>query len=252
MLLWEAHKDLALSIGDAVNIVLSTPPVSTDIPDGVRYPKLLRDSYLYRAVLEIYRRILKQVTVYPRLQAVQILERLFPNMTLQVEVNPVTSITRDATITYEIDTDFLVNTNNPLALFIYSIDFEKDNGTGTYPIPFKESSINARGLINARNVQRADTFAEFTNQGRNIYIYDKLGEIDADNDKIFIRYLPYPFRFDSTIDSPNLRIDIEEVHVPVMLGLAQLYALTDSQEIQSNEQFLAMQLMEQPLMPQGQ
>ena len=55
----EIHEQLSSSLGDIVYCN------NTNIPDGARYTKALRDSYLQRSILETYRRIISQAIGYP-------------------------------------------------------------------------------------------------------------------------------------------------------------------------------------------
>lgn len=75
MKLWQAHLALAQSLGDPI-----TPTGSpTSIPDGVRYSKKLRDSYLYRAMMKTLSSILTQIASLPKHQQDLVLRKVLPN-----------------------------------------------------------------------------------------------------------------------------------------------------------------------------
>ena len=78
MRIWEIHRDLSLAIGDG--ITPKTINGVTVIPDGQRFKRPLRASYLYRAALAIYGRVYKQLIGQPREVYVAILERYFPHV----------------------------------------------------------------------------------------------------------------------------------------------------------------------------
>ena len=74
MLVWQAHMALAQSLGDPITPT-GSPVV---IPNGVRYSKALRDSYLYRAMLKVLANIVKQTAALPKSTQDEVLSRILP------------------------------------------------------------------------------------------------------------------------------------------------------------------------------
>lgn len=230
MLVWEAHKTLSEAIGDSCSVN------DQQIPDGVRFSKTLRDSYLYRAMLEIMRQELVKVTGQPRKTVVPYLTRQFPNMTRDIRLeNPNKT---------DVITTFFLNEHLVRDIFyIYEIVVfeDPDNFNRNYPVPVK-TSIEAKAKINSRNCWEPDTFAEMSDlieKQPYIRIWDRKMEI-PDSAVYSLFYLGYPLN----PGSQNMidRIDFEEAHMPRVITLASLFAYTDSQDIVNIDRYLPMSM----------
>lgn len=231
MLIWEAHRALANSIGDTCNITI------TNVPDGVRFSKSLRDSYLYRAMLKVYNEAMTFVSGMPHAQASMILERLFPNM-----------------CTWQ--THYLIGEGTPElggghpqyrnSAVIEAVQFilsarTKNRSDLTVPIPVK-SGIEARALTNDRNIQKADSFVEIFYNPVNSYheflIWSPKFELQGDFAEFKI--LPYP-RHPDTL-APGDRLDMEDGFGNKVISIATVFALIDSQDIENTDRYLVPEL----------
>lgn len=220
MYVWEAHKELALSIGDPINANQSV------IPDGVRYTKLLRDSYLYRSMLSIYNSVLKEVASLPKKFVSFVLNNLFPMTVLEESYEPSSFTSR---YLQDHGEHWLVLQDIQLC---YILSARIYVGTrGIFPLPIKDP-IEANGLLNTRNIQKPDSFFVFFGDVTNtrLYIYDFDGFM-PEASEIHIKALRYPIHPRNQFPSDILTI--EPHYIPKVLALSTIYAQADSQEVDS-------------------
>ena len=231
MRIWQAHKNLALAIGDEVSFLgsdgelatLTNVPVS--IPDGARFPRALRDSHIYRAMLKIYNDIFLSMASVPKNVSDAIIEKTFINTLL--EENAKMSC-------YFGYTDIVLNRK---PMYIVSVSLRSIDPPFTFlPLPMKYG-IEIGALLNARSVHRADAFC-FFNFPNSLRMFDQSLTIDDLTYTVHVRYLPYPREIDvqdgtNSNYNWNEDIDIEEAFIPMMLSYAKIYALQESQDIES-------------------
>jgi len=231
MLIWEAHNALALSLGDSIAIVPNVIS-TTALPDGVRYSKSLRDSYLYRAMLEIYRQTLAGVVSVPKQLKGGILQGIFPN---QVLTDTVSAVNQTLDLR---PMKFLERK----PLYVFSVEIEDTENGLFYPLPVK-STYEAIALRNDRSDQKHDAFCVFRQETGSdgemrMDYYDK-ASLTVD---IKIMYLGYP-RNPASL-TPVEALDMEESFISKVIALATLYGFSDSQDIPDFQQFLGLQLQQ--------
>jgi len=244
MTIWEAHRTLALAIGDAVPFLdvngdeatkLSPP---TSIPDGARILRYMRDNCLYRAILKVYHEILMSIAALDKETASRILEQIMPNRIFTI--NFVGSFSNGTMIRT------LDELGNKL---MYIVNIYTNNANGKkYPIPLRYG-IDINGMINSRNVQGFDAFCTHyaiykdDTEVSCLMFFDDKDEIDGN--EIYVRLLEYPRNPADAISLTdpdynwNMDLDIEETFVPKVLNYAKLYVMQESQDIDA---FAALQM----------
>jgi len=220
---YEAHLWLASSLGDSIIV----DDINGIIPDGVRYSKDLRDSYLYRAMLDIYKKAIERTVILSKQIASQVIYYTFPNMIKELLTNPLQG------------NNLNLDIFDYKPLYIISIEATDLNDDSTYPIPVRDHYKGVY-LKNSRNVQNHDAFCTL------VSLDDKtlLNYYDALNltCELTINYIPYP---KPPVDwETNMDMEFEEKHVPAMLAKAASYGLADSQDIQNQETFLRLTMEE--------
>lgn len=230
MTVWEAHRDLSLSLGDDVGAT------STFIPDGVRYTKLLRDSYLYRAMLETMKQLVSPFVMAPKPTLTNAISRMLPYL-IVVESDVIYS---NGVIWNGLQS-FTYNANKDVFLYLNAV---YRIGTQSYPLPIKSDLMAHQGLLNSRNVQRPDPFAVANAWASPLTIY-----IDREPDELEVRYLAYP---ENPVNQmPTELLEIEERYYPMVIALATLYGKIDSQEVDSLDRFLPFAMQNNIMPPQG-
>jgi len=242
MLLWQAHNDLALAIGDQVTMTTAiktdsdAPSVNNIMPDGTRFSKAHRDECLYRAQLQLLMDAIAPLINIPNKISAEIIKGIFPNLVKQEEVQFANHTNHAGVSVYSGKTGLKT-------AYILSIAYAGDDNY--FPVPIK-NHIAANGLLNSRVVQLSDLFATVNYRGApindswtQIYIYDQKSEL-TDLSSVLVHYLPYPDH--PSVFANNATMEIEEAYYPKLISLAKLYSLTDSQEIENRESFLQFEL----------
>ena len=257
---YEIHEQLSASLGDVVYCS------NTNIPDGARYSKSLRDSYIYRAILETYRRIIVQMVGMPRSNIVAMLQSLLPNLTYSTIVTPQQLMLSDNTT--PIPNEFWATL--PKMIYVY-------NGTlivSGHPTPQKgigrininvvtESKLQA--IISSHNSHLPDlsmcttesfnTYANYNMANANqnftmLRFYDYSGDLNQPANNVFVYGLKLPNNPSTalpwvsgiTVWNYDSFVEIEDYMSQSVIALATMYALHDSQELTQTELFLSNQL----------
>lgn len=256
----EIHEQLSSSLGDIVYCN------NTNIPDGARYTKALRDSYLQRSILETYRRIISQAIGIPRQNVVALLQSLFPHQTFSTTIipqqlndsngNPLPneywgSVPKMIYVyNGSLHTQNLYTPNKPNGRILIKVVPEAKvqamvSGTHTH-IPDLCMCVTESALTYA-NTTMQNTSELFTV----IRFYDLNNEIVA-NSRITVYGLLLPRTLSTAvpvnaIPSSNWNYDsyvqIEDYMVQSIISMATLYAMNDSQELQQTEMFLSNQII---------
>jgi hypothetical protein len=237
--IWEVHRDLSLALGESVGLesyTLSNPP--SFIPDGARYSKSLRDSYIYRAMLHLYNIMLREIVSLPRQAAAEIIFRLYPNVIKRAELS--TSV-RTETSLWLRPAD-LEGYSILYLLSLQAMKVQTNNIKQSYPIPIKSTHYK-NALMNPRNVQRCDAFCTIykqingafgAEQDLQLFIYDPNKTL-WDYQDLAVTFLPYPK------NPVNQELDedlvYEESYISLVLQYATLYGMGDSQEVQAVDRF---------------
>lgn len=232
MQVWEAHKALSLALGDSVGYETFTLQ-SLNIPafDGVRFSYSQRCSALYRAMLQVLQDLMKATAGMPRKQAVEILYRMLPTYISNVRIasNDVQAVPGFPFLGIDF-TAILPVIPNPLLLLTAELSLPP---FVSYPIPIKYNHIEALGLRNSRNIQRADIYGEAVTTGLRIYSFS----IDLVNINIpfniLISYIPIPTNPET--QTTQSLITFEESLLPKVISLATLYCQMESQDIDSQQ-----------------
>lgn len=259
MLLWEAHRDLAASLGDYVELLDPITDV-TVIPDGVRYSKVARDSYITRAMFETIRQILSLVPGIPHKETSRILQSVLPtliykkDLTIASDVPGWSFITttignniREQTIKlYSIKSSEINRTEHPSdtpvprLLWLISAYIKKNSRITPVPIrPNYEAGV----VLNFNIAHQTEPFLCFNVNSSlvndtTIDLYDSNGKI-ASGDVLTLHYIPLPIACSNLNTTEQLIMcKTQEQRV---LSLAKLYGLTDSQDINA-ETYLPMEI----------
>ena len=232
MQVWEAHKALSEAIGDSCSIT------SIIIPDGVRYSKTLRDSYLYRAMLFIWNATIKSVAGKTRKEQIWLLEQLMPNQLKKLGL----TLATDPGDPMALLGQYTITDSNTVPIFV--CHGAVLNSLGLLPLPY-HTSHEALTLRNARIDQDADSFIEylniFVNNNVTFKVHSPHGEV-ADGDILIVDYFPYPINPASPLVTPTDSITMEDSMLSNMLSLATLFAMTDSQELENLDRYLQFEL----------
>jgi len=239
MLRWEAHNDLALSVGDAVTII---PTVQADtalptdlnylpLPDGARFLASHRDNAIYKAQIEIIRLGLSMVNGAPNRMVAHMMKGIFPNLVINEIVTnavPNSTYTSEKVITLS-QTPAVI-----LGIFVRSTTAR----TGYWPVPMK-NAIERNALINSRSVQIPDLFC--MQVANTIEIYDFKGEVADDN--YVVSYIPLPPHPNTLRNSDPLQI--EPRYLSKTLTYAKLFLMIDAQDIENIDRYLPSLLGEE-------
>jgi len=74
MLVFQAHQQLALTLGDTNDDITNAV-----LPDGVRYSALLRNTYIYLGIIDVFNTVLSSLYLLPRKRSLEAIETLFKN-----------------------------------------------------------------------------------------------------------------------------------------------------------------------------
>jgi len=229
---WQAHNDLALSVGDAITITSDMENNLEALPDGARFNAYHRDNALYRAELEILRKIISSMISLDNKTIATFLQRMLPNMIYNSTDANFSEMTENIYGLRELQA-----TVSNVAIVI---DLMYMGTNYWYPIPIKDR-ITAHGLLSSRNnTQIPDLFALLhqLNGQTIISVYDGKEEIES-LDTIRYSYIPYPVH-PYTLNNNDLII-MEDGYTSMMIAYAKMYLLIDSQEIDSAS-FLQLEL----------
>lgn len=251
MQIWELHRDLSNAIGDPIRYTSDNAVNGRVIPDGVRYSKALRDSYILRAAMEIQRQITEVIAALSHKQSVTILEALHPtnkrNNSYSINGGTGHDIIEDLNYgNIQVFTlDFSVN--NPAEsidrpMFLLSAMYV-DSNQRIYPLPIK-TGLETQGLLNSRNVQIPDDFIELTyiTQSKTFlnsingdfmspvmrFFMVSLNDYRNNIDNILLRFIPYCGN--PAYMSPTDVFRFELTQIQKLISLASMYAYQDSQE----------------------
>lgn len=239
MTIRDAHNRLSLSLGDSTNNALS-------ITDGVRFTAQMRSDYLHRAMQSILQSAVASVAMMPRLQAVDILTKLFPSHT--------TVLTQIVTSTW---TNTIQFGATRLPLYIYSIRFDNTVSGISVPVPIK-TPYQTNALLNSRNVQACDMFAVFHKGVNNFNPTPTQPVIELHKNgnqyssgTLSVYFLPEPVYPSTTTGIMNL--DFDPIYDGKILSLATYYGLLDSQDFdgQASQVLQAVAGPQVVIQPQG-
>lgn len=240
MLVWEAHSALASSLGDGPRTFGAGA-----IPDGVRYPKAVRDHCLYRAMLTVYSKALKDTAGLKHKQRAIILETLFPEGITPVKLAALgTSGNWTVAASAFTNSSFDVSwsgtaPNRPLALL--SANYKID-ATSTAPMPIK-TSIEASGLTNNKlaATNQSDPYV-FWNMANSFTFtaVDPSSTLWTGFPGLNFFYLPAPTHPLSQNYTDKLTID--EQYIPTVLSLAELIAMKLGQDLVNADRYIPFEL----------
>lgn len=232
MQLYQAHQQLALSLGDTNDDISNTT-----IPDGVRYSALLRNTYLYLGIIDVYNAILNPLYALPHKNAAMVVERAFKNEL--IEANPVTAI--GATTTTRIALAIK-------PLFIDSIVANRTIGANTAArIPIPIIGRNERMKIdNGYSSQRPEIYASYststvptTLNSTPILEITNNGPLIATTNCL-ITYLPevtIPTATQFAALAATTVLPLSDEFMGQALAFATMRGFMDNQEINSPERF---------------
>lgn len=214
-----AHNTLASRLGDTVYAT------DTVIPDGVRFSKVLRDNYLYQAMISLYRDTLKELTGLPKVQREAILSRMFPNVTRETTITLGGGTQIGNGITAHYVYEFALN-----YLYLMKSRLEADIGNGIieeFPLPVRTIDESNK-KVNSRIKQRPDSFLQWY-QNNAMQIEGKLYHYgqDIQGSNVLLYGISLPIH--PTTQAPTDELDIEELYIGSVISRAVYYALQDSQ-----------------------
>lgn len=232
MTVMELHKSLSHSIGDAIEPYFDDP--DWIIPDGARYSKALRDSYLYRGALSIIEKSIKMVVQLPRQEAGQLLRKWFPNMFKETIIS-LSSFTEDTTKSRY--SRYHINQDIGMAYVATVLYQDTDN---SYPIVVQDS-IRVGQLNNTKIKHEPDPFTHILSSPTStlIEVFNTYDIFVAGGEIRFI-FLPYPEN-PADLDSDAEYI-FEKMHIKQLLNIASIYARFDSQDGNDLNQFMQLEM----------
>lgn len=245
MLVWEAHKALAAAINDPIEIDTTTGT----IPDGVRYSRFLRSSYIDRGILHILSSHIKMAIGQRENQQGEIIYGLYPTFTRGNTITPAAYIP-NAEFLYPLPTSFVTpEIDSPVYVmdvsYVYNVAGQP-GFTTREEIPIV-STLSYNEIVSRRFsvTHFADTIATYYGSGSGLRIYNSRNiDTTVPPNNIEINYLPYPTPLEQL--AWNAPVDYEHMYMSVALVRAAIYAANDSGEI--NEQIMAQSVL--PLIAQ--
>tara|TARA_S200002703_G_scaffold159249_2_gene172053 strand:+ start:1744 stop:2565 length:822 start_codon:yes stop_codon:yes gene_type:complete len=270
--IWELHRDLANAIGDGIDIDAAYITAVGSIPDGSRFTKTLRDSYLYRAALKVFSDVLDGLMGVPKDVQVGVIENIFPNMIREV-AGSVTSTAPDYDpVTFSMNYAQNTNINFRPAMLLRSYAEVIAYG-GMVPVPIRKG-LEIHKYANARNIHRKDLFVAINYAQTDTFTWtgtaksaanltgvlynpaNNEASADVDNkafnaatDTLKLIYLPYP------VDPSEYNVNdfylFEDGLYDSMLSYAALYAMVDSQDYDIPERVLPILKGGTPQGPRG-
>lgn len=227
--LWEAHRDLSESIGDSVGLEdysPANPPVNDEIKDGVIFSKSLRNTFLYRAILNVLRGKLLVLAKYGLKDKAMLYYQIFPHTIVTETLNYNKIVNR-----------YLLDDTSKKVLVSVAARLNLDNGR-FYNIPIRNHRQLAV-LFTSANIHAADIMM-VPDEANGTYMYDPNGMLSISSaGKIDYSYLPYPSNLDD-LDATD-EIGVEDIHYPEILAFARMFAMADSLDYDSG-QMLAEEL----------
>lgn len=222
MLVWELHRALADSAGDTCRID------STQIRDGVRISKSLRDSYLRRAMLTLLKVAIRNMMQLPKSVQAEWMLQLFPNMIKRVEYEYENISDRHNHVFRKKDAS-LPDIAYPFIGYRYHPSPDGINDK-VLNLPIKNNYYSVR------------LFEDLIKRDPDEYVYlidDKVRLVTKrnvlTNETIYLDCLLYPT--DIKNQQPTDEVDFEEMHMSNVIALAVVYAKAGSQD-EGAEQFM--------------
>lgn len=191
------------------------------IPDGARYSKNLRDSYLYRAMLEVLTSRVNSTASLDRDMRNNVLSEMFPTFMVSDSL---------AWLTAALQTRNLSRT----PVYIYTVS-TRPTGAQRAVVFSHCTPQKFRALINRRHIvdpdpiwrHRATTLEMYMNETDRVYAGNALSSPD-----IVVDYIPIPL--DPNGQQSDDTIDFEEAYMSEVIRMAADFGRMDSQEFQSN------------------
>lgn len=212
MQIFEVHNALASRIGDTVEAT------NTSVPDGVRYSKSLRDSYLYESMLTIYKDLFKSLMAQPKASREFVLAKLFPNVTRE------TILTLGGVTNYG-SHEVSITATTYLYIIKARLEMTVNNVLRQFPLPIRTVE-EAAMKINDYVVSRPSPFAVWF--GGQLHVYNYFSTSIA-NATVKVYGIDLPIH--PSTQSPTDDLDIEEVYLPTVLSYSVLKAMQDDQQV---------------------
>jgi hypothetical protein len=248
MQVWEAHRDLSLTVGDSIGLEAITVPPTVLIPDGARFTSAHRNSALYRAMLTILMDAKKMLSGLPRNKYVEQMAMWFPN---QVKRGVLTTPAAlhwlpSANAAYGMNAYIMQYVDYPKPFSVLTLELINNVTAGSLgkrqPIPFKNDLVEGVGLSSYRSTQRPDPYATYHDYSTYaaFEVIDAYGELNR-NSEVWLNYIPYPTYPDS-VTNYLTDITVEDVFIPKMITLASIFMLSEAQDVESMSQFMPLTL----------
>lgn len=223
--LGQLHNTLSYMIGDPI-VVPNNGNYNT-IPDGVRYSRELRTSYLQRALDENIGEVVQQLVSAPYDVRSQVVHLLFPLTLKRISI----PLNYDTTLTQS-EVTSVTNANLRAVIYVGAL-ISSDDDT-FYPLPIKDA-IGVNSVINSRNVQIADpflttqTYIDLNNTRQNtLFLFNPQGALNGNTYELHLTYLSYPPIL-STLNIEDI-VEYENMYLNKVFEKAKRYAMIDSQE----------------------
>jgi hypothetical protein len=227
MQVWELHDSLARSIGDPLILDNAGTPANytandalavVTLPDGVRYTKALRDTYINKALLKVLQELITGIAKEAPTRTIlsRIVETLTPQMSLydtNLSANDIATgnnLTRNCFMVYSL----LGGLEVDIPLYSYRIISESMS-----TVFYNTATLPMEPLAILTNILPHREFIRPTRYDHDLY---------------FLSYLGYPD--DVSLLNPNNNIFYEDTLLPSVLTKAILYAQLDSGELGSAHQ----------------
>lgn len=252
MLVWEAHRQLSLSLGDSCGIT------NAAIPDGVRYVATLRDALLDRAILTTLQKINDATISLDRITKTKVYEAMLPSMITTIAFAlPALDATENVyhlqfapgATPPVISGGIITGYGNWIPVELLTVEAQSPTGQ-RFPIPLK-GAVEARALNNSRSVQLPDAFCEYTSNyiatgnttgNALLDVFDRKGEI-VSGSTIYVRYVPLPRSMGILrAIGPTTPVEFEPTLMSRVIAYAVMYGMTMAQDLDNVGQYMQFEI----------
>lgn len=237
MTLYEVHIALARSLGDPFK-----ETSSSTIYDGVRYSKLARQSYLYRAACSVINEAIVQALSLPTEVAARIIVKAFPSMITWRIVTIPNGVTEQVFNFYD---DGIVSTSgyfDPPSRIAYIISAEVNDYQGAlaFTVPIVDYYSYRRIASSGTNTfQQNDPICSIASSGigsAGTYEFTVMlnqGSRDLSGGNFQITHLRYPLN--QGLTDGTVIFDFENSFIDTIIKKATVYGMIDDGDLSAKE-----------------
>jgi hypothetical protein len=204
------------------------------LKDGVRFSIKARDSYLYRAMLDIENQALKETAPLPYKDRSRVLQSLFPNFRRVYKTATPSLVTPTM---FELDLP-------TLAAHVYNVFTFDDTSGNKRPVFFtRGTSTDIIAMQSDRHIVEMDPRyvlgykADLSVSKVTCYFaFSEQSYVTSGRPDIQVEYLPLPT--DPSTQAADDRLYFEEQYMKTVIGRAVAYGRADNDDIQDMNTFI--------------